>query len=221
MKKRSLIIILLALSVGVISVNAEASMTIATFADPSKNSSHPLFTVDFLGGTLTGGWADTNTGLTLRIPYSTHTFKDAWFEMTGINSTEVEITSVSAMSGQIGAGVINFYANRTAANPLLIVNFTSGAVSRYGLGADERLVTNNVTITGSEIAGTLSEEQFSFSFANLAKLPGSTNWNDGFTTTAAFASSAVKITNPVVPEPATICILGLGVLSLVRRKKSA
>jgi len=60
MKKRSLISILLALSVGFISVNAKASMTIATFADPSRNSVNPLFTVDFMGGTLNGGWVMTN-----------------------------------------------------------------------------------------------------------------------------------------------------------------
>jgi hypothetical protein len=207
MKRRSLIIILV-LSAGFISVNAKASMTIATFADPSRNGGAPLFTVDFSDGTLTGGWAYGNTGLTLQIP-SGHTFTDAWFEMDAVH-----ITSTSAMSGQIGAGVINFYEGATPTAPLLTVSFTSGTVSRYGLGADERLITNNATITCPEIAGTLSQKQFSFSFANLAKLPGSTNWNDGFTTTAAFTSSAV-------PEPAAICILGLGALCLVRKKKSA
>jgi hypothetical protein len=212
MRRRSLVIILLALSVGFISVDAKATMTIATFADPSRNSTNPLFTVNFLGGTLTGGWAYGNHGLTLRIPYSTHTFTDAWFEMSA-----VPITGTSAMSGQTGPGVINFYENGPKTTiPLLCINFTSGAVSRYGLGADERLIINNVAITGSEITGILSKEEFSFSFANLAKLPGSTNWNEGFTSTAAFTSSAI-----VIPEPATICILGLGVLSLVIRKKSA
>jgi hypothetical protein len=218
MKKRFLLIILLALFAGFISVNAKASITIATFADPSRNGSVPLFTVDFKLMQIAGGW--DKTGLTLQIPYSDQSYTDAWFKMTGIGSTEVKITSASAMSGQIGAGVINFYENGTTANPLLTVNFASGTVSRYGLGADERLITNNVTITGPEIVGTLSEEQFSFSFANLAKLPGSTSWYDGFTTTAAFTSSAVVKDNPI-PEPAAICILGLGVLSLVRRKKSA
>ena len=205
--------ILLALSVGFLSVNAKASMTsmtIATFADPSRNSDNPLFTVDFTLMQITGGWGDDKTGLTLRIPYSGHTFTDAWFEM-GV----VQITSASAMSGQIGAGVIDFYENGPpTAVPLLTVSFTSGTVSRYGLGADERLITNNVTITGSEIAGTLSEGVFSFSFANLAKLPDHSILTDGFTATNAFGLSAI-------PEPATICLLGFGVFSLVRRKKSA
>jgi PEP-CTERM motif len=217
MRSRSLIIVLLALSVGFISANAKASITIATFADPSRNSSHPLFTVDFSGGTLTGGWGDDKTGLTLQIPYSGNNFTDAWFEMN-----PVHITSTSAMAGQTDAGVINFYADGPPSTvPLLVVSFENGSVSRYGLGADDaEFVANNVTITGSEIAGTLSEEDFSFSFANLAKLQGHTSWNDGFTTTAAFTSSAVNITHDV-PEPATICVLGLGALSLVRRKKNA
>jgi hypothetical protein len=212
MRKRFLMVILLALSIGFISVNAKASMTIATFADPSRSSGKPLFKVDFTLMQITGEWGDSRTGLTLRIPCNSgHTFTDAWFEMDA-----VPITSASGMSGQIGSGVINFYANGSATDPLLIVSFKSGTVSRYGSGADERLTTNNVTITGSEIAGTLSQEQFSFSFANLAKLQGSTNWAEGFTATAAFASSAIEIV-----EPATICILGLGVLGLVRRKKRA
>ena len=204
MKKRSLISILLALFVGFISVNAKASITIATFADPSGNSGNPLFTVDFLGGTLSGGWGDDKTGLTLEIPYNGHTFRNAWFEM-GV----VQMTSVYPMFGQTGAGVINFYADGALIDPLLIVNFESGTVSRYGLGANEIFVADNVTITGSEIVGTLSEEQFSFSFANLAKLPSSTNWNDGFTATAAFTSSAIVTVVPPIPEPATIALSAL------------
>jgi hypothetical protein len=211
--KHFLIIILLAFfAVGVISVNAKASATIATFADPSRNSSNPLFKVDYTQMKLTGGWADTQTGLTLRIPYSNHTFTDAWFTMTEVGITDT--------SGDTGGGEIDFYANNTSINPVLVINFGSGSVSRYGFGADEIFVPNNVTITGSEITGTLSEEMFSFSFANLAKLPGHNSWNDGFTTTAGFASSATVNRDPgPIPEPATICLLGLGALSLIRIKK--
>jgi hypothetical protein len=211
MKRRSLIIIMLAfLAVGFISVNAKASRTIATFDDPSAGSSDPLFTADFTLMKLTGGWADTKTGLTLDIPYSGHSFPNAWFAMTGTSSPEVGITDTF---GDTGGGVINFYADGTTTKPLLTISFGSGFVSRYGFGADGIFLAGNVTITGSEITGTLSEEQFAFSFANLAKLPGHTSWNDGFTTTAAFTSSAE------IPEPATLCLLGLGALNLIRRKK--
>jgi hypothetical protein len=218
MKKHLLIIILVTvLSVGFISASALASVTVATFADPSRNSGNPLFAVDFTNMNITGGWADTKTGLILEIPCSGFTiansnaFQDAWFDMS-----PVTITTVNGMSGVTGGGAINFYADGTSANPLVTVSFLNGEVSRYGLGADEIFTANVVTISGSEIIGVLSEEQFSFSFANLGKLPGHTLWTDGFTSTAAFTSSAVI--TPVVPEPATICILGFGALSLIRRK---
>ena len=204
MKKRFLIITLLALSVGFTSVNAEATFTVATFADPSKNSDNPLFTADFSDGTLNGGWAYGNTGLTLEI-YNGHTFTNAWFEMAEVGITDA--------FGDTESGAINFYAYGTTANPLLTISFESGYVDYHNFGADGIFVTNNVTITGSEIAGTLSEEQFAFSFANLAELPGHTDWADGFTATAAFTSSAI-------PEPATICLLGLGALVLPRRRKA-
>jgi len=213
MKKRFLTIILLALIVGFVSVNAKATLTIATFADPSKNSANPLFKVDIAGlQKITGGWSDSKTGLTLEIPYNGHTFTDAWFTMT-----DVAITNISGTSGDTGTGEINFYADGTSINPLLIIDFQSGFVSRYGFGASGMFVATNVTITGSEITDILTLEEFSFSFSNLAKLPRHSSWNDGFTATAAFTSSATIKHD--VPEPATIGLLGLGALSMIRRKK--
>jgi hypothetical protein len=61
MRKHYLTLILLVfLFVGFISVNAKADITIATFADPSLNSSNPLFTVDFTSMKLNGGGVDEN-----------------------------------------------------------------------------------------------------------------------------------------------------------------
>jgi len=224
MKKHFAIIILLAfLFVGFISVNAKASITIATFADPSEDSDHPLFTVDFRPTQmkLTGGWDDEKTGLTLQIPYNGHSFQDAWFEITNVNitSTFQTITPLGTFTcGNTSAGKIQFYednAEPETDDPLVVIEFESGSVWWYDFGADETsplFGAANVTITGSQITGTLSEEEFTFPLANQAYLPGSTDWNDGFTATASFTSSAV-------PEPATVCLLGLGALGLVGRQK--
>ena len=217
MKKHFLISILLALfAVGVISVNAKASITIATFDDPSAGSSDPLFTVDFTLMKLTGGWADAKPGVTLVTPYGT--YEDVWFEMGDVTITGTATVPGVGKFGYVGSGTINFYANNTLVSPLVTIGFENSLVSRYGFdGSDETpdgdIVSTNVTITGSVIPYALSNEQFSFSFANLTKLPDHTSFNDGFTATAAFTSSAE------IPEPATLCLLGLGALNLIRRKK--
>ncbi|MFA6175636.1 MAG: PEP-CTERM sorting domain-containing protein [Phycisphaerae bacterium] len=224
MKKHLLTVALLVFLVGFVPTIAMGdpivSVTLATFADPSPSSSNYLFKVDFTQMEITGGWSDAQTGLTLEIPVTGYTvensnaFQDAWFEMS-----TVQITSAYSLYGETGAGVINFYENGTAINPLVTINFESGLVSRFGLGAEEVFVADNVTITGSKIPDEISEERFAFSFANLAKLSGHTLWTDGFTSTAAFTSSA--IVEPIVPEPATIALLSIGALSLIRRKKTA
>jgi len=210
-----LIAILVILSCGL----AQATVTIATFADPSEDSDNPLFTIDFSNMKLNGGWADDKTGLILEIPYSGYTidignaFENAWFDMTEVTITSTVMIPDFGTFGQTGSGEINFYEDGNSTDPLVVIDFESGLVSQYSFGADEIFTAENVTITGSKITGTLSEEKFTFGFANLAYLTGSTDWNDGFTATASFTSSAV-------PEPATIGLLGLGALSLLRRKRS-
>ncbi|HBG78430.1 MAG TPA: hypothetical protein DDW84_06250 [Phycisphaerales bacterium] len=206
MKKRNFVtVVLLALAIaGFISVDAKATFTVATFSDPSGDSNSPLFEVDFAAMTLNGGWADAETGLLLNVPYSANSFTNAWFEMT-------EVAIINTF-GDTGGGEIKFYADGDSTTPLLDITFGSGYVSRFNFGADEMFVANNVIFTGSEIGGVLSAEEFSFAFANLAKLTGSDDWSDGFTATAAFTSSAI-------PEPATIALLSIGFLSLIRRKR--
>jgi hypothetical protein len=201
----SIILLMMLTIVGFICIDAKAD-TIATFDDPAVNGTTALFTVDFTAMTLNGGWAKGNTGLLLHVPYSGNNFTDAWFAMT-------EVQIINAF-GDTSGGEINFYENNTSTDPLITLNFESGYVDNYNFGADAIFVTDNVTITGSEIMGKLSEEQFAFSFANLAKLPDHTEWTDGFTATAAFTSSAI-------PEPATIALLVFGIsgITCVKRKK--
>lgn len=207
MKKRYLIMIALMLAAGFVSVDAKATVTIATFADPSGNSSDPLFTVDYISMQLAGGWSDAKNGLTLEVPYqSGGSYANAWFSMDSV-------TILNAV-GDTSGGTVNFYADGTSTNPLVVITFGSGHVDSYAFGGNSIFVANNVTITGSAIAfpPPLSECMFAFSFANSDYIQG--NPANGFTATAAFTSSAI-------PEPATICVLGLGALSLVRRKKVA
>ena len=208
MKKYYLIFALLAfLLVGFLTNDAKASITIATFSDPSNDSSNSLFTADFAALQLTGGWGDSKTGLTLQIPYTGHSYSNAWFDVSTILLTGQIVPGMPYYN--TGGGTVHFYKDGTTINPLLTISFTGGFLSPYGFSANETMFTaTDVTITGSEITNVLSQEQFSFSFANTASLLT----HPGFTATASFTSSAV-------PEPATIGLLCAGGLTILRKKK--
>ena len=184
----------------------EATLTIATFDDPAMDSSTPLFTVDLNNDEITGGWADSQTGLDLDVVYSGHTFSDAFFTMTPVSYTG------GLMGGPTGGGIIKFFENNqdiiTDPTPLIQIEFDSATLSPTSFGGVE-LFGNDVEISGSEIGGaTLTDEAFAFSFANQVLLPE----EGGFTATSAFTSSAV-------PEPVTVCLLGFGSLSLILRRR--
>lgn len=185
--------------------------TIATFADPAADSTTPLFEVDLTNGFIRGGWDDSQTNLTLNVVYSGHTFNDAFFTMTPV-SYSGDITG-----GVTGGGVIMFRmdgqgSGTTAITPLIRIEFDSAYISLTGFGAVEMFTASNITITGTEIDIPLTNESFSFSFANYAPL----SEGEGFTATAAFTSSAT------IPEPATLTLLGAGLLmALTRKRRSA
>jgi hypothetical protein len=208
MLKRTFILSLLPvffviLSCGLVQATA---VTIATFADPSMDADNPLFTVDLVNNLITGGWADTKMGLSLVIPYSGNTYTDAFFTMTNVSY------SGDTGGGSTGGGTIKFFADGQDTNttPLIQIAFNSGHVTLLEFGAMDLFYSDGVAIIGSEIAGTLMDESFAFSFANHTPLNG--DLGNGYTATASFTSSAT------IPEPATIALLGLGALSLLRRK---
>jgi len=67
------------------------------------------------------------------------------------------------------------------------------------------LVGHDISFSGPIITILLEEELFAFSFANQITTP------DGFTWTAAFTSS-------VIPEPATLTLLGAVAMKLSRHR---
>ena len=197
---------------GVMSANA---LTIATFADPSTSATDPLFTVAVAGGNVNGGWSDSRTGLTLQLPLpgpnppGIDTYQNAWFTMT-----ELTYTGTIA-SGVTGPGVIEFYADGTNSPALLRIQFDNALVAYSpGFGADTIEGIADVEFGGLESGAwvELEDESFAFSFANK-KMMGTKPAYTGYTATAAFTCSA-----ELVPEPATIAFLLLGLPAIVRRR---
>jgi len=209
MKKYVTMIMLALVFAGFNVAGAKADIIeVASFANPSSSSSNSLFTVNFTSLLFSGGWSDSKTGLDLEILGST--FENAWFEMTAVAITESGgVNGTSVTSG----GTITFYADGTTTDPILIITFESGLLSKSGFDADNIFSTDGVTITGSAISGTLSSEEVIFNFSLRKALTGAT----GYTTTAGFTATADVDSSPT-PEPATIAILALGGLLLRKRK---
>lgn len=197
-----LVVFLVMLSCGLVQA---VPTTIATFADPAVNGSMPLFTINLSGNLITGGWDDSKTGLTLQIPYSGHTYTNAFFTMT-------DVTYLGGIGGNTSGGTIKFFADgqSTSTTPLVQITFGTGHVSLFGLGATNAFNPDGVTITGSEIVGSMTDgASFAFGFSNQAPTSGFS----GLTTTGSFTSSAT------VPEPATIILLGAASVWVFTRKK--
>lgn len=172
-------------------------MTIASFDDPAQDASTPLFEFDGITREITGGW--DMPGLTLET--ITGTFEDVTFEMAPL--------FVDGF-GEVEAGEIEFFDS--GGSPIFTVGFDSAQLTIVGFGATEFLATNSVMFSGSILPDEVFAESFSFAFANQAEVPET----NGFTTTAAFTSSA-----EVVPEPASVALLLLGGFGAWRRKRAA
>jgi hypothetical protein len=192
------------------------SITVSTFADPAVDSTTPLFNVNSTANTITGGWADSRTGLNMQVAGGIGTpYVDAWFTInTTESTTSAPLTIGDPQSmwgmyfGKTGAGVITFYKNGTT-NKILKIAFDKAYVTPTGFGVSKTLdPTANITITdytGSSLFGT-SGVSFSFGFVNIDSTA------TGYNATSSFSLSAI-------PEPATIALLSIGTLSLIRKRK--
>jgi len=148
---------------------------------------------------LTGGWS--GTGLLLETPgLSVGNYMDARFTFTP--------TTASGMQPflTLGPGQIDFFDSMN--NPLVTITFTGGILTdALGFGSSQ-FAGFDVQFSGPIMEGTPSEEAFSFSFANQVGAP------DNYTATASFTSSANN-----VPAPASVALLGLGMLLAARRRR--
>lgn len=147
------------------------------------------------GGALVGGWSAG--GLDLVVPIAGTTYTDAVFDMDPVTVN---------MDDTLGSGTIRFYEDAGMTSLILQIDFDGGELHQpLGFGASF-ISANNVTFSGPVITTPLTDEQFSFSFANP------TTTANGNSYTASFTSSAV-------PEPATLALVAVGALCCIRRRR--
>lgn len=178
--------------------------TIATFADPAAGPSTPLFTVDVSGGAVTGGW--NSTGLNLDVP-GVGTYMDAIFTMTPLSYTG------TIVNGTGSGGNVSFYEAGDVPgtdDPIVKIEFDSVQLSPGSMYATELLSLNDVVISGTVVPGGLTQESFSFAFANQQLLP---TGGQGFTATASFTSSAL------IPEPTVLAYMVIAFSLGIRRRR--
>ena len=184
------------------------AMTVATFSDPTEGDPppvQPLFTVDFVEGTMDGSWPEALDGLNLEVPWISQNYNDAYFTMTQLTVAGDKDYATT------GSGVMQFFDSTDLL--VLTISFSSAtSTSDVLLGINSIIVNDGVQITGVGFGPLTDSASFSFSLTNVTPLPGNNTVDEGFTATAAFTSSAL-------PEPASVAGLMAGLLPVVVRRR--
>lgn len=186
-----------AASIGMVA--AAEAFTFATFSDPTIGQGNPTAMIFVAGGELSGGY----DGVSLQTLSGTVT---ASFEVTGPGGAGgVAVTEVAPEFWALGAGAVRFFTGSDS--NVLTITFESGSLTENEFGANE-FQGDVVSFSGSSVVQAYTNEAFGFAFANPR-----VNAN-GKSYTASFTASV-----DAVPEPASLGVLGIGALALIRRRR--
>ena len=164
-------VLVLVAAIGFLAVSPVFGGTVATFADPTVDGSTPLFTLS--DTELTGGW--NGADLKLNLALAGQEFEDATFTMTDLTVT----------GDVLSAGTIRFFESAADGGDLILqIDFAGGLLLgstgfTAGYPGDQE-----TTFSGPAITQDLTNEGFTFSFANSVDLGNTTTY------TAVFNSSA-------------------------------
>jgi len=186
----------------IVTAASQASITIATFADPAPNGGTPLFTWDQGAGTLGGTW--TGSGLTLLTPGFTGggSTADTHFVMSNVTLSPIVNNVLYSMS----AGTVKFYTTDVN-TPFFTITFDGGLFQNpFNVGAST-LIGNTVDFAGTNVP-TTTNEQFSFGFANAQQVGNTVTYTSSFTSSA-----------DVVPEPVSMIVLASGLAAVAARRR--